>query len=119
QMTQRARPPGEVQAMLDAARTRTQRFEEALRLMTLGQYRQAREALFKIAAEDPQNKKYRVQLYLAWGMEHKTEKRTEDAIRELERAVSLEPTCTDAMEELQKLHDQQKKGGILSKLFGR
>ncbi|MBI4508983.1 MAG: DnaJ domain-containing protein [Deltaproteobacteria bacterium] len=113
------RPPQEVAAMLEAARTRSQRFEDALKTLAQGNFKAAREALHRIAAEDPHSKRYRVQLHYAWGMEHKIEGRAEAAVREFERAVALDPEFADAASELKKLQEQKKGTSILSKLFGR
>jgi curved DNA-binding protein CbpA len=119
--------PQEVQAMLEAARTRTQRFEDALALLGRGKYREAREALYKIAMEDPQSKRYRVQLHHAWGLEHLADGKLAEAQRELERALGMEPESAEIKAALAKLKDEtqalnQKKrqqSGILGKLFGR
>jgi hypothetical protein len=111
--------PAEVQAMLEAAKTRAKRFEDAQVSMVQGRYRDAKEILQKLAAEDPATKKFRVQLHLATGLEHKGANRSDEAIRELERAVALDPECTDAAEALRKLQEQKKSGGFLSKFFGR
>jgi Tfp pilus assembly protein PilF len=108
-----------MQAMLDQARTRGQRFDDAVLLIRQGQYKQAREALYKIAMEDPQNKRYRVQMHLAWGMEHLGEGRAPEGQRELERALTLDPNCSDARDALKKLQDAQKKPGLFGKLFGK
>lgn len=113
------RPPEEVQAMLESVRTRGQRLDDALALLARGKYREAREALFQIAAEDPQSKRTRVQLHLAWGLEHLSESRPAEAQRELERAVALDPECQEAQQALRKAQEQQKKGGLFGKLFGR
>ena len=110
------RSPEDVQALLESARTRGQRFEEALRLLAQGIYHEAREALHKITAEDPQSRRYRVALHLAWGLEYREAGDRDKAIRELERAVALDPECTEAVDALRKL--QEKRGGILGKLFG-
>jgi tetratricopeptide (TPR) repeat protein len=113
------RPPEEVKAMLDAAKTRNQRFEDAQKLMVVGKYQQARMALQGIAGEDPHMIRYRVQLHLAWGYEHKGEGRVDEAVRELERAVLLDPTCTEAVRALEKLQAARKGTGLFSKFFGR
>lgn len=111
----------EVQAMLESARTRGQRFDEAHRLLAQGKYRAAREALFQIAAEDPQNKRFRVALALAWGLEHHADGRLDEALRELERAVSIEPENQDAQAALKRVQDEKKKKGtgLFGKLFGK
>jgi Tfp pilus assembly protein PilF len=109
----------DVLAKLDAAKTRTQRFEDALKQLRDGQHREAREALYKIASEDPHTRKFRVYLSLAWGMEHRAAKRLDDAERELERALSLDPDFKEAADELDKVREERGKGGIFSKLFGR
>lgn len=112
------RSPEEVQALLEAARTRQTRFEDAVRLMAKGRYREAREALFHIAAEDPQKKRYRAQLHLAWGLEHLADGKPEEAQRELERALGLEPDNAEIREAMRKAQGE-KKSGIFGKLFGR
>jgi tetratricopeptide (TPR) repeat protein len=108
-----------VQALLEAAKTRTRRFDDAQISMAQGRYREAREALQRLAAEDPATKKFRVQLHLATGLEHRAAARFDEAIRELERAVALDPECADAAEALRRLQEQKRSGGFLSKLFGR
>jgi hypothetical protein len=106
--------------MLEAARTRTTRFEEAQQLILKGQFKAAREALFAIAAEDAQSKRYRVQLHYAWGLEHFSDGRLDEAQRELERCLTLDPEHADAQGALKKVAEQKKKsGGIFGKLFGR
>jgi hypothetical protein len=116
----------DVQGVLDQARTRAQRFEDALQLMHQGRYKEAREALFIIAAEDPQSKRYRTQLHLAWAFEHKLEGKRDDYKRELERALDLDPECHEAKAALAKLEESSggganagKKKGLFGKLFGK
>jgi tetratricopeptide (TPR) repeat protein len=105
--------------MLEAAKTRNLRFDEAVKQLRMGNYGVAREAFHKIASEDAQSRKYRVYLSLAQGLEHKSAKRWEEAERELERASKLDPDFKEAADELQKLREERGKGGIFSKLFGR
>jgi hypothetical protein len=124
-------PPGsrqDVQALLELARTRTTRFDEALRELALGRYRAAREALQKIAAEDPASRRYRGYLCLAWGLEHMSEGRLVEARRELERAAELEKESSEIHQALTRLEEKERaaktekgkgKGGILGKLFGK
>lgn len=96
---------------------RENRFEAAARLLGMGQYRKAREALFQIASEEPQNKRYRARLGLAWGLEHLAEGRLEEARRELERALQLEPELDDAKSALARVDAAQPKTGLFNKLF--
>lgn len=105
--------------MLEAAKTRNQRFDDAQKLIMTGRYQQARLALQGIAGEDPHTTRFRVQLHLAWGLEHKTEGRVDEAIRELERAVLLDSSCREAAAVLQKLQASRKGTGLFSKWFGR
>jgi predicted Zn-dependent protease len=111
--------------MLEAARTRGQRFDDAVALISRGKYREAREAFYKIAMEDPQAKRYRVQLHYAWGLEHLADGKPAEAQRELERALALEPESTDIRSALARVKDAEKAekdkkpSGILGKLFGR
>jgi len=114
------RRQSEVDAVLEQARGRTQRFDEATRVFQRGEYPEAREAFQRLAAEDPQNKKYRVYLYYAWGLEHRAAGRIDEALRELERAVFLEPELAEARRDLDKTRELKKAGGgLFSKLFGR
>jgi tetratricopeptide (TPR) repeat protein len=99
-----------------------QRFDEAVALVSRGKYREAREAFYKIAMEDPQSKRYRVQLHYAWGLEHLADGKPAEAHRELERALALEPESHDiksAIARVKDLEKDKKPGGILGKLFGK
>ncbi len=114
------RSPDEVRALLEEARTRGQRFEQAGRLITEADYAEARALMQKLAAEDPQNRKYRVRLYLATGLEHLGAERLDDAVRELERATALEPDNVEVARALIRARERKDaRGGIFSKLFGR
>lgn len=112
------RSAADVNALLEQAKTRTKRYDDAHTALIQGRYREAREAFFKLASEDPQMRKYRVSLHLAWGLEHRAAGKAEDAQRELERALALDPENTDAAEALRKIEADKKKG-LFSKLFGR
>ena len=95
-------------------------YEEAMRLFAQGHYGEAREAFQRIAAEEPQAKKYRVYVYYAGGLEHRAAGRIDDAIKELERAVFLEPELAEARRDLEKTRELKKSGGgLFAKLFGR
>jgi hypothetical protein len=111
--------PAELQSLVDQAQTRSVRIEMALNLLERREYRLAREALFQIAAEDPQNRKLRAQLHLAWGLEHRDDRQLEAALRELERAVVLDPECDAAAKALRQIAEQRKSGSLFSKIFGR
>ena len=112
--------PSDVGAVLEQARSRTQRFDEALRLFTQGHYREAREAFHRLATEDSQQKRYRVYLSYAMGLEHREAGRIDDAVKELERAVFLDPDLAEARRDLDKTRELKKTGGgLFSKLFGR
>jgi tetratricopeptide (TPR) repeat protein len=113
------RPGTDVNAVLEQAKNRTLRFDEAHKLFVQGDYQAAREAFHKIAAEDPQTKKYRVYLSYAWGLEHRAAGRLDEAIKELERAVGLEPSHADIRKDLERTREMKKGGGLFSKLFGR
>jgi len=108
----------DVADLLEQVRTRPQRTEEALFHLKKGRFRQAREALHTIAAEDPQNKRIRTFLHLSWGLEHRESGNLDEAVRELERALTIDPACAEAEKALREVRDKSKKG-ILSKIFGR
>jgi Tfp pilus assembly protein PilF len=108
-----------VQAMLDQARTRPQRFEEAMALFGRGRYREAREALHKIAMEDSQSRRYRAAMHTAWGFEHLEAGRAAESRAEFERALALEPDGAEAARGLAKAKEADRKPGILNKLFGK
>ncbi len=110
-------PKRDVQDLLDQVRTRPQRLEDAINHLRKGRFRQAREALHQIAAEDPQNKRVRTHLHFAWGMEHRETGNLEEAARELERALKLDPTFAEAEKALRELG--KAKRGLFSKIFGR
>jgi tetratricopeptide (TPR) repeat protein len=120
-----ARPPAPapppqraVTSLLEQVRTRPQRIEDALFHLKKGRFRQAREALHTVAAEDPQNKRVRTFLHLAWGLEHRQTGNLDEAVRELERALTIDPTCAEAEKALREVREKSKKG-IFSKIFGR
>ena len=71
-----------------------------MKALAVGRYREARETLHQIATEEPQEKRYRVQLHYAWGLEHQSQGRSDLAVRELERALTLDPTCREAKDAL-------------------
>jgi curved DNA-binding protein CbpA len=107
----------EVRALLEEARTRSQRFEQASRLLDAGKFADARERFLKLASEDPQNRRYRHKLLLAIGLEHRDAGRIDEAVRELERAATLDTVPNQATEALKKIHGERK--GLFGKLFGR
>jgi tetratricopeptide (TPR) repeat protein len=113
-----ASPKRDVTSLLEQVRTRPQRIEDALFHLKKGRFRQAREALHAVAAEDPQNKRVRTFLHLSWGLEHRATGNFDEATRELERALTIDPTCAEAEKALREVRDKTKKG-IFSKIFGR
>jgi tetratricopeptide (TPR) repeat protein len=111
---------GDIAAGLqDTVRRRNDEYEMALRMLTQGRYHDARVVFHKIAAEEPQTKKYRVQLHYAWGLEHEDAGKFDDARREYERALAVDPEFKRAHEALDKLPGDKKGGGFFKKLFGR
>ncbi|RMH40354.1 MAG: tetratricopeptide repeat protein [Deltaproteobacteria bacterium] len=102
----------------DTVRRRAEAYEQALAQLAAGRYADARRALHRIAAEEPQTKKYRVQMHYAWGLEHEEAGRIEEARREFERALALDPEYKRAHEALDRL-PPDKKGGLFKKFFGR
>jgi curved DNA-binding protein CbpA len=112
------RPSSEVvpDALRDTVRKRSEEFELALKLSRDGRLTEARQRLQKIAAEDPQNKKFRVHMHYLWGLEHEEAGQIENARAELLRVVKLDPEFKRAHEALDRLPG---KKSIFSKLFGR
>jgi hypothetical protein len=126
--TSRPRPPTpaqgvatrDVHAMLDLVRTRGARTEQANTHIALGRYTEAREALLQLVSEEPQNRKLRQRLHLATGLEHRAAQRYDDAVRELERAITFDPTSADVHEALRVTREQRDAArGLFGKLFGR
>jgi tetratricopeptide (TPR) repeat protein len=115
-------PKREVEAMLESAKTRTARFDEATRFLAHGEWKKAREAFHRLAGEDPHSKRVRAHLHLAWGLEHKAEGRVIEAQREFERGIGIDPEHHELTEELRKLDSAKGKEmgkGIFAKLLGR
>jgi len=113
-------PARDVQAMLDLVRTRSARTEHANALIVDGRFTEAREALQQLTAEEPQNRKLRQRLHLAWGLEHRAAQRYEDAVRELERAITFDPTSNEVHDALRVTRDQRDAArGLFGKFFGR
>jgi curved DNA-binding protein CbpA len=109
----------DLQAAQDTARKRNEEYEAALKLLSQGRYADARVVFHRIAAAEPQTKKYRVQLHYAWGLEHEDAGRIDDARKEFERALAVDPACKRAIEALDRLPNDKKGGGLFKKLFGR
>jgi tetratricopeptide (TPR) repeat protein len=106
--------------MLELVRTRAARADLAYQMIAGGRYAEAREALQKLAAEEPQNRRLRQRLHLAWGLEHRAAQRWDDALRELERAASFDPGSPDVAEALRVTREGRDAArGLISKLFGR
>ena len=57
-------------------------------------------------------------LHLSWGLEHRQTGHLDEATRELERALTIDPACAEAEKALREVRDKSKKG-IFSKIFGR
>lgn len=104
--------------MLESAKTRVHRFEQAVRHLAQGQPEPAREILAKLVSEDPESRRYRHKLHYATGLAHRDAGRLEHALRELERAVALDPESSEAQEALRKVQERSR-GGLFSKIFGR
>jgi tetratricopeptide (TPR) repeat protein len=111
----------EVQAMLEAVRTRSTRFEQGSELIAGGRAGEAVPIFRQLVTEDPQNRRYRQRFLLALGLEHRDEGRLDDAIRELDRAHHLDPDTEDVATALRATREQRESGraGILSRFFGR
>ena len=105
--------------LLDQAKSRQGRFDDAVLLISKGRYKDARELMHKLCAEDPGSRRFRVQLHLAWGLEHLQDNRPVEARREFDRVIDVEPENADARAALARVDELQKKRGILSKLFGK
>lgn len=110
--------PADVNALVEEAKGREKRYALARTMLQEGRYREAREALLRLATEEPGTRKFRVTLHLAWGLEHRHEGRADDAARELERALALEPDNAEAAEALRKLEADRKRG-LFTKTSGR
>jgi hypothetical protein len=108
----------EVRAILESAKNRPQRFEQAVALIVKRELPAAREILAKLVAEDPQAKRFRVQLLHVTALQLETTDRLDEALRELERAAALDPEADDVQRDLKRLRDKKGRGGFFSKLFG-
>jgi Tfp pilus assembly protein PilF len=116
---QTGRSSAEVRALLESAKTRSQRFELAVRHMQKGRVREARVILNQLVGEDPQSRRFRVKLYHAMALELRGDGKLDEAIRELDRAVALDPDAHDVADLLKKVTAERGRGGIFSKIFGR
>lgn len=110
----------QVKALLEAVKTRQSRLDQGNKLIREGRWAEAKEVLRTLAAEDPQSRKFRQRYQLALGLEHRSERRFDEAVRELERALSLDPNADDVADALRVTREQRDAAkGILSKFFGR
>jgi len=102
----------------DTVRQRNEEYEAALRMLSQGRFHDARTVLYRIAADDPKTKKYRLQMHYAWGLEHEDSGNFDEARRELERALAIDPQFKRAHEAIDRL-PSGKKDGFFKKFFGR
>jgi len=116
---QTGRSSAEVRALLESAKTRSQRFDLAVRHVQKKRFREAKGILTQLVAEDPSSRRFRVKLYHAAALELQEEGKLDEAIRELERAVALDHEAHDVQDALRKALEQRGRGGIFSKIFGR
>jgi tetratricopeptide (TPR) repeat protein len=116
---QTGRSQAEVKALLESTRTRQQRYEQACRFLLRGRTHEAKTIFTQLAGEDPQSRKFRARVIHAAAVELREEGKIDDAIRELERAVQVDPELADMQDALKKLVAERGKGGIFSKIFGR
>ena len=108
-----------MKALLESTKTRQHRYEQACRLLIRGRTREAKTIFNQLAAEDPQNRRYRARVMHATAVELREDGKLDEAIRELERAVLHDPELADMQDALKKLVAERGKGGIFSKIFGR
>jgi len=123
--SQRSRPvsaahgAGVSAGIADTLQRRNEEYEMALKMITQGRYKDARTLFHKVAAEDPKTKKYRVQMHFSWGLEHEDGGRFDEARKEFERALNIDPEFKRAHEALDRLPQNKKGSGFFSKIFGR
>ncbi len=119
----RVRPPSGAQEIAnglnDTLRRRNDDYEMALKMITRGRYKDARTLFHKVAVEDPKTKKYRVQMHFSWGLEHEDDGQFDQARKEFERALSIDPEFKRAHEAIDRLPQDKKGSGFFSKIFGR
>jgi hypothetical protein len=116
-------PRPDVQSLLDQAKTRQSRFDDAVRDLLHGRVGPARESLQKLVAEDPGARRFRTYFHLALGLEAMADARWPEARRELDRAAELDRENGDVRTALTQLDDKEaaakKRGGLFGKLFGK
>lgn len=119
----RPRPPSGAQEIAgginDTVGRRNEDYEMGLKMIAQGRYKAARTLFHKVAAEDPKTRKYRIQMHFSWGLEHEDGARFDEARKEFERALNIDPEFKRAHEALDRLPRDKKGSGFFSKIFGR
>jgi hypothetical protein len=82
-------------SLFEITRARELRFQAALADSAAGRHADARKALAVLATES-QDRRFRVQLFLVWGHEHRAEGKLDLAGQDYQRALVLDPQCEDA-----------------------
>jgi len=99
-----------------------ERFRVAVSELRAGKLARARDALRKLVAENPHEKRYRAYFHYASGREHHALGRSAEARAEYERSLGFEPSLEAAQQSLALLtpdEPEPERPGRLSRWFKR
>jgi curved DNA-binding protein CbpA len=114
------RNPEAVRALFEEVRTRSQRYDQAMAVLGEGKAGEARRLLQILVMEDPRSRKIRASMHYAWALECHGAGRTDEAVREIDRALALAPDDADLPRVAQGIRDRRDLGRrVFHKAFGR
>ena len=95
------------------------KFQRAMELCGRHLWSEAREALQKLALDEPQNKQYRAHMHYSWGREYVDLGQIEQARAEYRRALVADPGFIRAKQSAEALPEEEKPKdrGFFSRLF--
>lgn len=100
-------------------REREERVQRALADSQAGRHGEARKVLYAVAAEDAQEKRWRVLLYLVWGHELLAEGKLDEAQKQYERSLALDASHEPTRRALTELDGKRKGKGFWKSFLGK
>ncbi len=106
-------------AALQKQREREDRVQRALADSQAGRHGEARKVLYAVAAEDAQERRWRVLLYLVWGHELLAEGKLDEAQKQYERSLALDASHEPTRRALAELDGKRKGKGFWKSFLGK
>ncbi|MCC6997246.1 MAG: hypothetical protein IT370_21710 [Deltaproteobacteria bacterium] len=113
------RPGQPSSAAVQKQREREERVQRALADSQAGRHGEARKVLYAVAAEDAQERRWRVLLYLVWGHELLAEGKLDEAQKQYERSLGLDASHEPTRRALAELDGKRKGKGFWKSFLGK